>query len=318
MNAYNGGQQARLAQEEIVNFQPQWFKDALAKQPVSRRVPFRNSGLHFLDWGSPNAAAPPVVLVHGDSAHARWFDFIAPLLADRHHVIALDLPGMGDSGWLDSYSRDIMADAVMEMIRAAGFTRKLGLIAHSFGGFISLLAAARHADELAGLMICDFTVHPPESHTEWYADVKAPRPTRIYETREAAMHRFRLMPEQPCANQFILDHIAAHSLREAEGGGWTWKFDPSIYPGFVIGTDLPDIFASLTCPLAVMFGANSHDFENMTRRETNAFMCGLNPKAAFFEIPDARHHIMLDQPHAFAAGVATQIASWQGQGFFDG
>ena len=28
--------------------------------------------------------------------------------------------------------------------------------------------------------------------------------------------------------------------------GLTWKFDPSIYPGFVIGTDLPDIFASLT------------------------------------------------------------------------
>ena len=75
MNAHNGGQQARLAQEEIVNFQPQWFKDALAKKPVSRRIPFRNSDLHFLDWGSPDATAPPVVLVHGDSAHAHWFDF---------------------------------------------------------------------------------------------------------------------------------------------------------------------------------------------------------------------------------------------------
>ena len=219
MKAHNGGQQAMLAHQEIVDFQPQWFKDALAKQPVARRVPFRNAELHFLDWGSPNPAAPPVILVHGDGAHARWFDFVAPLIADRHHVIALDLPGMGDSGWLDAYSRDIMADAVMTMIRAAGFTRAPGLIAHSFGGFISLLAAAGHANELAGLMICDFTVHPPEGHTEWYADIEAPRPTRIYETREAAIHRFRLMPEQPCANQFVLDYIAAHSLRETEGGG---------------------------------------------------------------------------------------------------
>ena len=316
MKAHNGGQQAMLAHQEIVDFQPQWFKDALAKQPVARRVPFRNAELHFLDWGSPNPAAPPVVLVHGDGAHARWFDFVAPLIADRHHVIALDLPGMGDSGWLDAYSRDIMADAVMTMIRAAGFTRAPGLIAHSFGGFISLLAAAGHANELAGLMICDFTVHPPEGHTEWYADIEAPRPMRIYETREAAIHRFRLMPEQPCANQFILDYIAAHSLRETQEG-WTWKFDPSIYQGFVIGTDLPEIFAGLTCPLAIMFGANSHDFEHMTRREANAYMCKLNPKAAFFEIPDARHHIMLDQPHAFAAGVSAQIASWQIQGCFD-
>ncbi|HCQ82277.1 MAG TPA: alpha/beta hydrolase [Rhodobiaceae bacterium] len=318
MHAHNGGQQSQLAQEEIINFQPQWFKNALLQKPVSRRVPFRNSDLHFLDWGSPNEAALPVVLVHGDGAHAHWFDFVAPLLSERHHVIALDLPGMGDSGWFDTYSRDIMADAIMEMIRAAGFTRRPGLIAHSFGGFISLLAAARHSTELAGLMICDFTVHPPAHHTEWYADVHEPRSTRIYETREAAIHRFRLMPEQPCANQFILDHIAAHSLRQTAEGGWTWKFDPSIYPGFVIGRDLPDLFAGLTCPLAVMFGANSHDFDNMTRREANAYMCGLNPKAAFFEVPDARHHIMLDQPHAFAAGVAAQIGRWQIEGYFNG
>ena len=59
MKAHNGGQQARLAQEEIVNFQPRWFTDALEKQPVSRRVSFRNSELHFLDWGSPDAGAPP-------------------------------------------------------------------------------------------------------------------------------------------------------------------------------------------------------------------------------------------------------------------
>ena len=122
---------------------------------------------------------------------------------------------MGDSGWLDIYSRDIMADAVMEMIRAAGFSRAPGLIAHSFGGFISLLAAARHADELAGLMICDFYGAPTRKPYRMVCRCGTPRPTRIYETREAAIHRFRLMPEQPCSNQFILDHIAAHSLRES-------------------------------------------------------------------------------------------------------
>ena len=45
-----------------------------------------------------------------------------------------------------------------------------------------------------------------------------PRPTRVYTSREAAEGRFRLAPEQPCENQFILDYIAEHSVREIAKG----------------------------------------------------------------------------------------------------
>src|SRR6202022_3663783 len=46
----------------------------------------------------------------------------------------------------------------------------------------------------------------------------------IYETFDAALARFRLMPEQLCDNPFIVEFIGRHSLKRAEAG-WVWKFD---------------------------------------------------------------------------------------------
>ncbi len=43
---------------------------------------------HYLDWG--NAAAPPLVLLHGFSTHAHFWDIFARAMRDRFHVLALD------------------------------------------------------------------------------------------------------------------------------------------------------------------------------------------------------------------------------------
>ena len=315
MKTDNGGQQKLVPENELIDFAPHWFKEALAKPMTTRRAAFRGAEVNFKEWPKPHDDAPGIVFLHGDSAHSHWFDFVAPLLAEEFHIIAPDMPGMGDSGWLDAYSRDIMAEGVIAAARAAGFTRKPALVAHSFGGMIGLIAASRHADELAALLLCDFLVRPPETHVEWYTDFTG-RPTRIYPTLDDNLKRFRLTPEQPCANQFILDHIARHSVREAEGG-WTWKFDPSIYVGFTIGNDLPDIFSNLTCPLAVMCGElSTSDGKISERRKAVDYMRGLRTDIPFYDIPEAHHHIMLDRPHAFAAAVAAQMAVWRANGAF--
>lgn len=56
----------------------------------------------------------PLVLVHGTSAHAGWWDHMVALLPDRFDVVAVDLAGHGDSGRrrayrLDSWSTDLLA-----------------------------------------------------------------------------------------------------------------------------------------------------------------------------------------------------------------
>jgi pimeloyl-ACP methyl ester carboxylesterase len=327
MKTDNGGQQALLAEHELILQEPEWFRKAIENKPENRFVPFRESQLHYSFWAGPSADAQNIVLLHGDGAHAHWFDFIAPLLTPYYNVIALDMPGMGESGWLDGYSREIMAEAMIEMIRHANFSSKPAFIAHSFGGMVSLITAHHYADELAALMICDFHVKAPDVHHEWYSDIESWRPTRVYKTREDAEARFRLAPEQPCENHFIVEYIGSHSVREVQIGenglrgpseeaGWTWKFDPSIYPGFTVGYDLPEIYKSIPLPVAGMFGGASHDFDQISRRDVIAYMRDLRPDAPHYDISGARHHIMLDQPRAFASAVLAQMEFWRASGAF--
>ena len=45
--------------------------------------------------------------MHGAAAHSRWWDFTAPALTGRYHVLALDRRGHGDSQWSESGSYEI-------------------------------------------------------------------------------------------------------------------------------------------------------------------------------------------------------------------
>jgi len=110
-------------------------------------------------WGDPDR--PGLVLVHGGAAHARWWDFIAPLLASRHHVVALDLSGHGDSGRRGNYPPTRWAEEVMAVAAARGIDHPV-LVGHSMGGFVSIIAAAEHGDELAGAVIVDSPVIRPD------------------------------------------------------------------------------------------------------------------------------------------------------------
>ena len=170
MKALNGGQQDLLPAGERIDEPPQWFRDALDKAPQDHFVAYQQTKLHYRQWRGPSADKPNIVLVHGGGAHARWYDFIAPLLTPYYNAISLDLPGMGDSGWLQEYNREIMAEAVINMIRDVGFKTKPAIIGHSMGGMVSLMTSHLFPNELAALMMCDYYVRPPHAHEEWYME----------------------------------------------------------------------------------------------------------------------------------------------------
>src|SRR5437016_11908667 len=63
----------------------------------SRVVRVGTLGLHYLEWGS--ADHPPLLFLHGGSAHPPWFDVVPPAFADRYHVVSLDPRAHGESEW---------------------------------------------------------------------------------------------------------------------------------------------------------------------------------------------------------------------------
>lgn len=309
-----------IPDEDVTRHRPQWFRDALAARRESRRLTVDGAAIHYLRWGNDDPKRPGILFVHGNGAHAEWFSFIAPLLTGRYNVAAMDLGGMGDSDWREHYSRDSFAHEIGAVAFDAGLGPKPVIVGHSFGGFVTLMAGKHYGEKLGGLILADFTVRSPDEAREWFIE-GGRRPTRIYPDFETAKARFRLAPLQPCANGFIVDYIAGLSLREVKKGdnpgrrpsaeaGWTWKFDAELFNGLSMGDDHADIYKTLACKGATMMGIDSKDYDPASI----TFLRKLAPEKPVFTIPGAQHHIMLDQPHAFAAAVAALMAQWEADG----
>ena len=277
---------------QVVTERPEWFERALAVPYTEDFVTVDGTKVHYLAWGDQDAQ--PLVLVHGNGAHAHWFHFIGGLLHAKYRVVAITLSGMGDSGWRERYTRDTMAQDVAGVVEALGLDN-IYLMGHSFGGLISLVAARELGDRCAALVLADYFPRLPEDAVEWFADKEPGRPTRVYQTRELALARFRLMPQQFCPNQYLLDFIADKSIREVEGG-WTWKFDHGLYDHMRVGSDSAEILHNLTCPTALIHGEfTQEENPNLVQQMPKVF----KPGSPIVSLPESQHHLMLDQPLPF-------------------
>jgi pimeloyl-ACP methyl ester carboxylesterase len=293
---------------------PEWFQRALDAPAEYGDVEVDGCRIHYAVWGE--TGKPGIVLVHGSNAHLEWWRFVAPFLADQFRVVAFDLSGNGDSGWREKYSGDIFAKEVMAVADAAELGEHPYVVAHSFGGFVALETGHLFGDQLGGILFADFTVAPPEQYVEWGlgAESRGPtRPTRIYEERETALGRFRLVPEQPCQHPYVVDYLGRQSLREVEGG-WTWKFDPSLFDHLEMGMDQRDKFVTLKCRSAIVLGEHSKDEGALFASYTQEISQGLYP---VFKIPATFHHFMFDEPMATVAAIKGILLTWRQSGHAD-
>jgi pimeloyl-ACP methyl ester carboxylesterase len=284
---------------------PDWFAAALAAVPDTGVVDVDGTAIAYRAWG--NAGHGGLVLVHGGGAHSRWWDHIAPLLAADRRVAALDLSGHGDSGRREKYTLDGWAQEVRAVAGAAGVGVGAGagaepvVIGHSMGGFVALRAAGMFAADLTGIVVIDSPVQDLTPEDEAAREARAFGPLRVYPTAEAAIARFRPVPDQPTL-PYIRDHIARTSIRPVPGG-WSWKFDPAIF-GRPQAT--PALLHHLDCRVAIF-----HAEHGIVPPETTELMYDkLGQLAPVIEVPAAGHHIMLDQPIALVTGIRTLLADW--------
>jgi pimeloyl-ACP methyl ester carboxylesterase len=278
---------------------PSWFTTAIGTPAECAAVVVDGTTIAYRAWG--DRGGDGIVLVHGGSAHARWWDHIAPLLASNGRVAALDLSGHGDSGRRDSYTLDLWASEVMAVAADAGFAGLPTVIGHSMGGFVTLRAAGLYGSRMAGAVAIDSPVRDITPEERAARDQRAFGPLRVYPSREAAMARFHPIPDQP-ALPYITAHIAATSIRPAEGG-WTWKFDPRVFTREQL---TPALLTQLECRVA-LFRAE----HGILSPQMSAVMYDrLGRLAPVIEIPAAGHHVMLDQPLALVTGIRTLLSDW--------
>ena len=291
---------------------PFWYERAMDTPSQSDVVNVAGADIHFETWGE--VGKPGVVLIHGSNAHAEWWRFTAPFLADDFRVAALDLSGNGDSDWREKYSGELFADEVWAVCEAAELGERPYVVGHSFGGFVALETGHHYGDRLGGILFMDFTTAPPEQYLEWgmrasREGVQPGRKLRVYDDKATALGRFRLIPEQPGVHPALLRHMAEAGLKPVEDG-WTWKFDPALFDHMEMGMDQRDKFARLPCPTALMLGEHSEDEGALYADHMQEITGGLLPTIT---IPGTYHHLMFDNPLAVAMSTKLLLAEWHKQ-----
>ena len=291
------------AKIESVTPMPAWAEAALAMPSRSGFIDVDGCAIHYLAWG--DGAMPPLMLIHGNAASAEWWRFVAPLLAANFHVIALDLGGMGDSAHCGRYERERYAQQVMTVADTLAPGLSPVVVGHSLGGYVAIMAGCAHGERMAGLVVLDSPSREPDGSTSATRVTSRPVP-KIYPDRASALRRFKVLPDQPVNCAFYLDHIAQRSIKE-EAGGWRWKFDPSAlsHPRRL---DFAQDLLDMPCPVALMWGELSERFDMPAREFTRATFGGVLP---LVEIPNARHHLMLDEPLALVAALRAQLQNWR-------
>lgn len=247
--------------------------------------------LHALEWGTPGR--PALCFLHGGSAHAHWFDLVAPAFADRYHVISLDQRGHGESGWASppAYAtEDFVAD--LRQVMPALAWRQAVVVGHSMGGHNALAFAAWHAERVRGLVVVDSRPAIPAERLE-RMHRRGQRALRRHASPEAAVAAFRLLPPETIAPPALLAHLARAGLVQRDGG-WVYRFDPDTNR-----TRRPADVWTLLPRISVPTLIVRAELSPVLPRELARRMRAQLPRAELVEIPGTHHHLVLDAPDAF-------------------
>jgi lipase len=136
--------------------------------------------LHTHVWGD----GPPVVCVHGVSAHGERFRRLAEERLGDRRVVAVDLRGHGRSGWEPPWNLETHVADLADTADAAGI-ESATWIGFSFGGRLVAELALRDPWRVERLVLLDPALHlPPQYALEAAEDEQT---VRTFISREEAV-----------------------------------------------------------------------------------------------------------------------------------
>ncbi|MEM7015706.1 MAG: alpha/beta hydrolase [Pseudomonadota bacterium] len=287
---------------------PDWFFRAVEAPYSDHFVDVQGCPIHYQKWSDVDRRG--LLFVHGYSANSHWWDFIAPFFAEDYRVVAMDMAGMGDSGWRESYTGETFAEEIIRVAEDAELEDDMYVIAHSFGGSASILAGALYPEKLDGLILVDSPVRPPSEELDGPSRLGSGGRTSRFADLNTAIARFRLQPSQPCENGYLVDYIAQHSARQGQDEDWWyWKYDEHGLAGVDFGgRDRNRDFADLACRVGLLYGEKS---ELVTPEIVDHMSYLMDDMESMVGIPESYHHLMLDQPLAFVSALRTMISGWR-------
>ncbi len=210
-------------------------------------------------WGSPGEL--PVLAVHGWLDNAASFDRLAPFL-DGLHLVAVDLPGHGQSEWRSRDAEYHYVDwvAILWDIARALQWQEFSLLGHSMGAGISGLFAGLFPDRVRRLVMLEglgpYTTRPADAVDNLRRAVEArPRhlertPRRMENIQAAVARKVAALPYL----EGVARGLVERGTRPADGGV-AFSHDPRLQARSLLRfteEHVLEIFDRITSPTLVV------------------------------------------------------------------
>ena len=249
-------------------------------------------GLHklaYLEWGE---AYNPNVLIcaHGLTRNKHDFDVLAKKLSDSYRVICFDLPGRGESDWLNNkmaydYSQ-YTVDALMVIARTG--VEKVDWLGTSMGGLLGMALASMPNSPIKRLIINDVGPHLPKEALMRIAEYVGQQP--YFDTAEELGQYIRTvyagfgdLTDQQWKNMLTFGQ------RTLDNGQFTLNYDPDISKVFMDkpleDLNLWPVWENIAQPTLVIKGKNS----DLLQADTAQKMTTTGPNATLITIENTAH-----------------------------
>ena len=251
--------------------------------------------VNYWDWGDP--ANPRVAIcVHGLARNGRDFDVLAEALATTHRVLAVDMPGRGDSDWLGDpadYVFPTYLTTLTALIARSG-AEVVDWVGTSMGGLLGIAIAAQPGSPIARLVVNDAgPVIEPAALARIGTYVGLDPTFATFDEIEAYI-RTVSAPFGPLTDA-QWRHLTATNVRQRGDGRWGLVYDPGIAVPFRAApapADLWGLWDAIRCPTLVLRGADS----DLLSTATAAAMQERGPRATVVEFAGIGHAPTLLNP----------------------
>ncbi len=248
--------------------------------------------VNYRDWGDPGN--PRVAIcVHGLARNACDFDVLAEQLAATHRVLAVDMPGRGESEWLaDPGDYDFPTYlATLNALVARSGADAVDWIGTSMGGLLGMVIAAQRGSPIARLVVNDVgPVIEPEALARIGSYVGVDPTFASFDDIEDYVRTISA-PFGPLTDA-QWRHVTATNVRQRGDGRWGLAYDPGIAVPFRAApapANLWGVWDAIRCPTLVLRGADSDLLSAATVRQ----MRDRGPRPEVIEYVGVGHAPML-------------------------
>ena len=267
---------------------------------VARQSYFDNDGvrLHYLEWGEPSEGGPSMLLLHGLSSNARFWERTVAQLTSRY-VVALDQRnhGLSDRPLEGNHNPTFVADA--HALAAHLALRRPVVVGHSWGATIALEYAAAHAGDTGALSVIDGPVWTTRMKWDDIKEFVQP-PFPLYTALDDAYQaQARYIPG--AWGDDLKPFVDAGLVREE--GGWRSTLTVPVRYDILqamFGADTASLWQAVSSPASVLLARSGPpDFIHMKEEGAKELEAHLpSARVRWFDTP---HDIPLYQPAEIAA-----------------